>query len=247
MWHTGVCDGMTVNTDTLRNTINEAHMLTPQEDKARISNCDACPLSTPAYRRFQAPRYGLGCRITPDLMIIRNQPPRSPDRCLHGAYMVHYPAAFDERREYVDHLVSTLMHQVLGLPSSRVFATSGVKCPLHHDVAPPRSLTQKCGATHLAREVWSTKPRIILCLGQVASEALGSQMGHPKVGDKHYKVWQIEGANHSTLTACRTYGNVIEAPSPEWAVERFDSIDEWCATIKEAYDYLVERCYWSGL
>jgi len=223
----------TYMTDTRKPELNkDTPVLTTAEYRSQVSNCRACrSRGRHEYpdRLFETPRFGLGNRNQPKLMVIGRGPSRIAERCLHGAgYRLMYPLPSIDNPPTADEInVVKLLSNNLGLNLTKdIYATGAVKCPTHFDREPTRFLSMQCGHSHLRREIVDVRPRIILALGYTAYDTVGTTCMLQKfVNDKGYTVEYLSKTSTRGVIRCRA--NIVEAPTPdeiEWSSEVIEKI-----------------------
>jgi len=244
--HAGPCDGRRSNlyvppTDEI---------MTRDEYRKSVSSCTVCHdrYIGKSHNVFPSPRFGLGQRTNPDLMVVDSAPPKG--QAMHGAFMLHYGQEYDTHTRNEDALMYKLVTESLQLRVSDVYGVCAVKCPVHFDAPPDRNLIHRCSRFHLMQELQDVKPRIILCAGQSAQDAVGNVLCIPQIGDKHWSVTPLPSYPYSPLHSIRTYANVIEIPHPTDVLRRASKekggqqvIEEWIDTTARVYRTLKGRCY----
>lgn len=204
--------------------------------QADIVACRKC-VDLPHSAIFPSPRHGWGPK-KPKLVVYGQNPPAEDARCLHGAWMIHYPPAGKEAHELL--LSELLAH--LGLKPSEVYAANVVRCPTEHNSSPGCRSSTAC-APFLLREMNLLSPRVILTMGTTAYlqvfQAWMKSHPHPKhVGSYGCEV--VGGSSPAQVDVKRFGENfLIEAPHPS-RVTRFIDKASWLTTIKEAYDYTLK-------
>ena len=220
--------------------MNPKTPLTTDEYRKSVTECISCVVRDHNPPVFSTPRFGLGNRNSPKLMVIGSNPPRDPARCLAGAFTLPYIGEkWDDRRDMVDQLVIQVVSE-LGLHTSKdVWSTSAVKCPLHFDREPTRFHAMTCAKAHLAREIVDVKPKVILCIGYTARQGfMTGIMGYPRISDKGYTV---DGVGSYCRCSIRTYGNVVESDLPDELLPKHRAL--WVSKCIEAYHRVVKECY----
>lgn len=176
--------------------------LTQDDYRKRVTTCASC--STPG--RFATPRFGLGRRDAP-VMVIAGQPARQlPRGNLAGGHMLHYVGEkYDAMRTNADKIVSQLLAD-LDIDVKDVYDTCAVKCPYMNGVLAPVFDVQECAGKHLRYELLDIRPRVIFCVGMTAVAGLFSAFPYPKIPEcKNYFL--------GTCIRMRVIGNVIELPA----------------------------------
>lgn len=204
--------------------------------QADIVACRKC-VNLPHSAIFPSPRYGFGPK-KPKLVIYGQNPPAEDARCLHGAWMIHYPPAGKETHELL--LTELLAH--LGLKPAEVYAANVVRCPTEHNSSPGCRSTEAC-APFLLRELNLLSPRVILTMGTTAYiqvfQAWMKANPHPShVGS--YATVPV-GASLPSNVGVKRFGDnfLIEAPHPS-RVTRFIDKASWLSAIGEAYAYTLK-------
>lgn len=201
-----------------------------------------------------SPRHGTGPMDgTAKLMIIGQNPPLDPARCLHGAWMLHYRTPeFEKDKGSHEKLVDELVSQRLGLDVMKeVYATQVVKCPTYENATPQCFEATACTRQWLRTEFMLVRPAAVLAFGV---EARMASLGHfygdhgltlPSGKRETYSnEWEIPfsvpltpvGNAHPTKVEVR--GHVILAPHPS-QVDRFIVRSSWLAGIAKAYQHVM--------
>ena len=180
----------------------------------------------------------------PALMIVGQNPPTDPVRCMHGAWLLHYMSVTKgPHEELVARLVTSL-----SLAPMDVYATQAVKCPTLNNSQPSREVGEHCRTKFLQRELQAVQPKVLLAFGVFAQDQVAlcfdHAVCHPDERDRAIQQGQDRGTAYhtfklvSTAPTCRyyqvrTYANVIEAPHPS-VVGRFVTEESWLAGIQGA-------------
>lgn len=212
-----------------------------------IDSCRSC--KDPSLHR--APRHGTGC-MTPgircQLMVVGQNPPQDPDRCLHGAWMLHFP-----NKKHLLGQHELLVHELVdsfGWPRVEIFATQGVKCPTINNKPIPRGVCQStCAKRYLRQEINLLQPPRILAFGDVAHEsvmmALDSNPSQATRASVRYvqpvgssvdgviRVWEYERWDRWENESSGAVSiRIIHAPHPS-RVGRFLNREQWLGMIRE--------------
>jgi uracil-DNA glycosylase family 4 len=178
---------------------------------------------------FEAPRYGTGVAGA-KLMIVGQNPPQDPERCLHGGWMFHYP---DDKKGPHELLVQRLT-RYLGLVPMEVYVTQAVKCPTPGNQRPDVGHINNC-SLFLQIEIRDVNPAAILCFGEVAhravKQAFGWRQAEAGVG---YDVMFVPGLGASGDGMVRRIDNLLQAPHPS-VVNRFLAEEAWLKAIQWGY------------
>ena len=200
-----------------------------------ISACRRCP------NVLAAPRFGTGPVAGVKLMIVGQNPPQDPARCLHGAWMLHYPRG-DARREGHEDTMLALV-DYLGLdPMKDVYTTNQTKCPTNGNKLPYGSCVQTCIEQFLRTEVKLVNPEVLLVLGTQAhvmvrehlwdqASYLGAVMNGLRDRRNYFKVQTTSEIEYAYTTT--QYANVVQAAHPSCA-GRFVQRESWMNSIKQA-------------
>lgn len=201
----------------------------------------ACRKCGPAV--LPAPRFGTGQHVRPRLMLVGQNPPADPDRCLHGGWMLHYPAAracvTNNRHEQL--MLDLVVH--LGLdPFSDVYVTQAIKCPTVGNATPKPEVRRAC-LSWLREEIALVQPQTILAFGvwaQVALVNLHTPQFRGETDERPlhpgFMVWRpnVRDGVAPDLYEVRLWRNVVEAPHPS-VVDRFVLRDSWLRCIRDGF------------
>lgn len=196
-----------------------------------ITACRAC-VHLPYSAILPSPRYGWGSK-TPRLAIYGINPPVDADRCLHGAWMIHYK---DNKGPH-ELLVLELL-TMMGIQPKEVYAGNVARCPTeaNHDVGEP--VFQNC-SRFLGRELALIQPKVILAFGTMPYIHIFHQMwklhkSYPRhVGS--YDTTPVGGSRPSNVELKRHQNQwIISAPHPS-RVTRFIEKESWKDAITDAF------------
>lgn len=204
--------------------------------RRRIVDCRKCA------GVFAAPRFGTGemSDARPDgftpLMIVGQNPPREPERCLHGAWMLHYRDAQSLAKKEAHELLVERAVKALGLTHKDVYATQAIKCPTAANTQPGHDALMKC-SPFLDLEIRECHPQVILTFGTIAHRAVREAMEYPP---GPYSTWYCEPKGMSTEGTVRVTDNILDVPHPS-RVGRFLHEESWLASIVDGYQLAKQR------
>ena len=199
--------------------------------RSQIESCRACgPHVQPA------PRFGLGNTQRPWLMIVGQNPPSEPGRCLHGGWMLHYQSPeWEAKKGSHEKLLSRLL-QHLDVPLSNCYVTQSVKCPTEENAVPHfYGCAQQCAGRFLLYELEYIQPHLVLTFGYQAGRVVADCFGAltRRCDLQHSNFPCRSYGDYKFKQAVMGYAQVVEAPHPS-LVNRFIYEKEWMDGIKAA-------------
>ena len=207
------------------------------EYRKLVTDCRACTqrpsTQAPTCPVFPAPRFGTGPYKDADLMIVGQNPPREPERCLHGAWMIHYPNLAECRGPH-ELLVLELI-EYLGLTPAQVFATQAMKCPTPGNSRPEQGNIDHC-KSFLAGEIRDVNPKVILAFGRMARRTV--EMCIPI--QYQLTTLPVQKVGESMESAVQYSDNIIYAPHPSM-VDRFLYRESWFFNIRHAWNAVKDH------
>lgn len=211
--------------------------------RERIPACRACA-GDKGNVTLPTPRFGLGPLHRPRLMIVGQNPPVDPARCLHGGWMLHYgDAAHEKVKGTHEQLVYELVSRLDLLPSE-VYVTQAIKCPTIANSTPQLACRLRCPMTYLQFEVRDIQPQAILALGSVAQMAVEdvfrhrtSGKGDPRPCGEQIMAWQCHTRDGVKVAyPVVNHAHIVDAPHPS-VVHRFITKDSWFRAIGDALTF----------
>ena len=204
--------------------------LSIEDYRDTVLNCKTC---RGCVGIVNTPRFGTGCRVEADLMIVGQNPPVDPVRGLHGAFLLHYKdeSIRGPHEKLVHDLVSSL-----GLTTKQVWATQATKCPTVANTPVPLYVAKCCAGSFLEQEIRDVNPKVIICFGQQVERVVGDLFRYsigerPERYDQSYPV--ITNGD-TPLKLVRRSGSIIAVPHPS-TVGRFVNRQSWIDSIRDSY------------
>lgn len=198
-----------------------------------VSSCRKCShdksMDAPTASVFETPRFGTGNRSEPKLMVVGQNPPRDVDRCLHGAWMLHYNTPEYMSKKGPHELLVLELLSYLKVSTADLYATQAVKCPTANN-AQIEWGNIRCCNEHLASEIRDVRPMVILAFGTRTRWAVEACFVH----SGPIKARKVEPVGQSIEAEVITSDNVIYAPHPS-KVGRFIHKASWFKEILASY------------
>lgn len=199
--------------------------------RAEVSACRLCSASSVV---CCTPRFATG-KATATVAFVGQNPPIDKDRCLHGAWMLHYKGEkYDSLRRSHERLMLELVEH-LGITTEDIWATQASKCPTWENVMPYYDTAWTCAKRYLQRELAYARPKVVLAFGyqtgRLVADCYDSMLNRTQL---HTGSWPCKVIGSTRPSAVHGWAHVLECPHPS-IVDRFITKDSWLAAIKLGY------------
>lgn len=199
--------------------------------RASVSACRRCPSVC------AAPRFGTGKLGVASVAIVGQNPPVDKDRCLHGAWMLHYQGeAWDAKKRSHEKLMLELV-TYLGLTIDDVWATNATKCPTFDNSMPYYWETaHPCMMKFLRVELEAVQPRVVLAFGYQTGRLVADAYNAMEkrmawlTGE-----WPTVSTGLSRKSPVMGWKHVLECPHPS-IVDRFITKESWLEAIRQGFE-----------
>lgn len=119
-------------------------------------------------------------------------------------------------------ILSTVLYEVVGIPKDEVAITYAVKCFTPKD--PTAKEINACG-DHLANDIWSAEPTVVLTMGELSMTMLTGNKGIAK-----YK------GITQPIVYCNTRAVLQAVQSPEYIDKNMSNLESWANYILKAWN-----------
>lgn len=190
-------------------------------------------------RTYVNPRYGYGRISRASLMVVEGQPPEDPEYRQHGCFALPYKDGAVEMRP-CDYFVRSFVFIMRGLKRSDVYSTRAVKCAIVNDMKPCRRQSYLCSGLHLARELETVKPDVILTFGDVARDVLLNRHHSYRTSERNFRTFDV-GYSKTVMPYIEVRGNMINAPHPSCFDDAMlEQVNYFAEQLNNAYNHVVE-------